>query len=253
MVSVEEGHRLAHLQYPRAGAVSDVVAERLRVAHVGGHEQRAAVLVAPVDDGVELLQAPLVLLGHGEVLEHEEVHAAEQLEQAEVGVLRALLVGRADASEQLGAGEDGERAALAEHLLRHAPRQAGLPTADLAEEVEAAPAPQVVLEATAVLAHLAHDPLVEVRDRPALEVDLEVAPRDRGGQPRRPRRGHALPAAGALTRAVPLLDLDPAAAVALAVAAWLRAHAPLAEMWRAAWNHPFNKARHPAGPGARRA
>src|SRR5688500_8837744 len=71
VVSVEEGHRLAHLHYPRAGAVPDVLAERLGAGHVRGHQQRPPVLVAPVDHRVELLEAPLVLLRDGEILEHQ--------------------------------------------------------------------------------------------------------------------------------------------------------------------------------------
>ena len=154
----------------------DVLAERLGVAHVGRDQHRAPVLVAAVDHRVQLLEPPLVLLRHGEVLENEEVDAPEQLQQPEVGVLRAVLVRGADAREQLRPREDRERAALAQHLLGDAHREAGLAAADLAEEVEPAAVLQVVVEAAAVLPHLAHDPLVEVRDRPALEVDVEVAP-----------------------------------------------------------------------------
>jgi hypothetical protein len=236
VISVEERHRLAHLQYARAGAVPDVVPQRLGAAHVGRDQHRAPILVAAVDHRVELLQAPLVLLRHGEVLQDEKIDTPEQLQQPQVGVLRAVLVGRADAREQLRPGEDRQRAALAQDLLRHAHREARLAAPDLPEEVEPTAARQVVVEAAAVLAHLAHDPLVEVRDRPALEVDVEVAPRDRGGEPGRPGGRNALAPAAALAGPVRLLDLDPAAPVAVAVAARLRAHAALPEVWRAAWS-----------------
>src|SRR4051794_633680 len=52
MVAVQEWNGLAHLQNPRAGAVPDVLPKQLRSAHVGRDEQRAPVLVAPVDNGV---------------------------------------------------------------------------------------------------------------------------------------------------------------------------------------------------------
>src|SRR5688572_3381283 len=79
MISVEEGHRLAHLQDPRARPTPDMITESLRLRHIGGHEDRALVLVPAVDDRVELLQAPLVLLRHREVLEDQEINAPEQL------------------------------------------------------------------------------------------------------------------------------------------------------------------------------
>src|SRR5918994_594928 len=66
MISVEERHRLAHLEYAGAGAVPDVVAQRLRVADIGRDQHRAPILVAAIDPRVELFQPPLVLLRDGE-------------------------------------------------------------------------------------------------------------------------------------------------------------------------------------------
>src|SRR3954453_3477185 len=84
VVPLEDHGVAAHLQQPRVRARADVVAE---IGDVGGEDDRALVLVAAVDDGVELLRPPLVLPPHGEAVEVQEVGAGEPVEQAEVGLL----------------------------------------------------------------------------------------------------------------------------------------------------------------------
>ena len=57
-----------------------MITESLRFRHIRSHENRALVLVPPVDDRIELLQAPLVLLRHRQVLEDQKINAPEQLQ-----------------------------------------------------------------------------------------------------------------------------------------------------------------------------
>src|SRR5215203_3694649 len=58
------------------------------IRDVRGHDDRAPVLPALVDDRVELLQHPFGLLLRAQVVEHEHVDRAKAAEEAEVGVAR---------------------------------------------------------------------------------------------------------------------------------------------------------------------
>jgi hypothetical protein len=77
----------ADLDDPRDGALADLLAELIRI-EVRGDDERALVLVARVDDRVQLLEHPLAGVLRADVVEVQQVDAVEPVEQLE----RALLV-----------------------------------------------------------------------------------------------------------------------------------------------------------------
>src|ERR1019366_4767837 len=57
----EQRELVAHLRQPRDGAGGDLLAELVAIEDVGGDHDRALILIARIDDRVELLQHPVGL------------------------------------------------------------------------------------------------------------------------------------------------------------------------------------------------
>src|SRR3954451_18845359 len=89
----------AHVGQPGHGAVADLLAQ-LVALEVGGDDDRALLLIADVDDRVELFQHPGRRVLGPEVVEGQEVDRGETVQQLGVAVLRALAERRADLGEQ---------------------------------------------------------------------------------------------------------------------------------------------------------
>src|SRR5687768_3365553 len=71
---------IAHLDEPRDRSLADLVGERVR-HEVRGDDRRALVLVARVDDGVELLEHPVARVLRADVVEVQQVDRGELVEQ----------------------------------------------------------------------------------------------------------------------------------------------------------------------------
>src|SRR3954465_465607 len=122
--------QLAHLVEPRARPRADLLAQLVDVDQVGGDDHGALLLPALVDDRVELLEHPLGALLGAEIVDVEQVDAAEPLEQLHVRALRAVFVGLLDVGEQARHRVDRHRAPGLQRRLRDEHRQRGLTGAD---------------------------------------------------------------------------------------------------------------------------
>src|SRR5436190_2318456 len=114
LVAPHEGDLDAHLGEARDGARADLCAQLFGVDQVGRHDHRALLLPALVDDRVELLEHPFGALLGAEVVDVQQVHAAEPLEELHVGALRGLLVGLLDVGQEARHRVDRDRMARAQ-------------------------------------------------------------------------------------------------------------------------------------------
>ena len=79
----------AHLRETGDGALGDLRRE-LVVVEVGGEHHRALVLVAGIDDRVELLQDPVGGALGADVIDVEEIDGREPVEQVDVRALSPM-------------------------------------------------------------------------------------------------------------------------------------------------------------------
>ena len=93
VVVAQHRQLVAHLGQARDGALGDLLAERLAVEDVRRDHDRALLLVAGVDDRVELLEHPRRRLLGADVVDVQQVDGDEPLEQV---VVRAGVEGLAD-------------------------------------------------------------------------------------------------------------------------------------------------------------
>src|SRR4051794_5743154 len=164
-----------HLDEPRDRARGDLLLELL-VVEVGDDDDRPLVLVARVDDGVQLLEHPLVAALGADVVDVQEVHRREALQQAGVGAGRVVVVGAADVGEQGGQRVDAHGAPGCQRGLGDQHGQRGLAGAHVPEQPQAPPLVEALGDAVGEATDLADDGRVHVRrDRWALEGDVAVA------------------------------------------------------------------------------
>ena len=98
VVVAEQRQLVAHLGQPRDGARVDLLAQRLAVEELVVMHHRALVLVAGVDDRVELLQHPVGLALGADVVDVQQVDRGQAVQQLDVRALGS--VGVADLVEQ---------------------------------------------------------------------------------------------------------------------------------------------------------
>src|SRR5438093_7295220 len=100
-IRAEQRQLICHLHQARDRAAADLLLERLCLDQVRRDDDRAFLLVALVDQGVELLEHPLGLPFRAEVVEMQEVDLDELGEEVGIGPLAARrIVGVADLREQ---------------------------------------------------------------------------------------------------------------------------------------------------------
>src|SRR5215218_3877502 len=221
-------HRLgiaADLVQAAHGALADLVAQRLvplERHEVRGQEDRAALLVARVDDRVELLEHPGRRLLGADVVDVEEVDGGQAVDQPVERVLGVVLVRVAQQPEQPREGVDRDGAVGRHRRLGDQHRERRLAGADVAREPQPAALAELLADRADILAHLAHDVRVRPLDREErlpLERHLAVPAGDpaleRGGALAREPGG----AARARPRAAVLHVEEEAGAVAAAVGA----------------------------------
>src|SRR5579875_941243 len=220
VIVAEQRQLVAHLGEPRDRPRGDLLAELIAVHDVRGDEHRALLLIARVDDRVELLQHPVGGALGADVVDVEQVDRGEPVEQVDMGALGP--VGVADLVEQARERVDGDRVAAFERRLGDEHRERRLAGAGRSHQPQAAAGGQVIVDAGGVLTHRADDPGVDVAHRRAVERDVAVPARDHGRQAARLRPG------AAVTGGVRLHVVDEARAVAdpeLAGAHWNRSPA----------------------------
>src|SRR5215207_6141201 len=161
-------HRLgiaAGLVQPRHRAVPDLLAQRvvaLQRHEVRGEQDRLSLLVARVDDRVELLEDPRRRLLGADVVDVQEVDRAQPVDELVERVLRVVLVGVAQQRQQPRERVDRDRPLSLHRRLGDQHGQRRLAGADVAGEPQAAPGVELLRDRPRVLAHLAH----HVRVRP---------------------------------------------------------------------------------------
>jgi hypothetical protein len=137
---------------------------------VGGGHDRSLVLVALVDERVELLEDPFRLLLCSQVLEMQEVHGCQAPEEVHVGALALVgVIGGPDLGQQVGDRVDRHRVPLLEGRLRDQHCERGLARADVARDPEPLPHRDTPVDVADVVTHLANDPRIELRHRGAVE------------------------------------------------------------------------------------
>src|SRR5579863_6590450 len=105
-VRAEERQEFAHPLEPRDGSLAQLLGE-LRRTEIRGDERRALVLIARVDDRIELLEHPLRAVLGAEVVDVQQVDRGEAVQEVE----HAVAVDRfADHPEQARAGIDRDGA-----------------------------------------------------------------------------------------------------------------------------------------------
>src|SRR3954447_26290033 len=77
----------AHLVQARDGALGDLLAQLLGVDQVRGDDQRPLVLVAGVDDRVQLLEHPFARPLGAEIVYVQEIHPGQAVEETQVGLI----------------------------------------------------------------------------------------------------------------------------------------------------------------------
>src|SRR5919201_3106874 len=184
VVAEERQHR-AHLLEARHRPRADLGGELPRVFDVRRDDDRALVLVARVDDRVELLEHPRRRVLGADVVDVQEVDGRQAIGEVEVAALAVGLEGRADLGEQARERVDGNAAPGVERGLGDEHRQARLAGPGLAEEPQSVAGVELLVDAADELPHRAHDDVVHVADRRPVERHAAVLARDHGAQPPR--------------------------------------------------------------------
>ena len=202
----------AHLLEPRDGALLDLLDEGVPL-EVRRDDHRALVLVARVDDRVELLEHPVARALGADVVDVEQVDGGEAVEEVDVGALAVGLERRADLGEQARQRVDRHAPAGVERRARDEHRERRLAGADAAVEPQAAAGVEVRVD----VADEAPDDLDlrggHVRHRRAVEraaasslrgiTALRLRARWRSMRPGRQRHGCATRVASSTTKPVP--------------------------------------------------
>src|SRR3954447_1806762 len=218
-VVAEQRDELAHLLQARDGALADLVHEILALLDVRREDHGALLLVAGVDERVELLEDPRAALLGTDVVDVQEVDAGEPVEQLGVGVLGVVVERAAQLGEQPRQGVDRDRAPRLEGLARDDHRERRLAGAHAAEDPQPATGVEVLVDAPGEVAHDARRRAGHVRDGRRVEGREPVAPRDDAGQAARLGAGDPAGAAAAVTGGVGLLVDEEAGPVAEIVGA----------------------------------
>ena len=158
---------------------------QLLLGEVRGQHERLPLLVAGVDDRVELLEDPLAGLLGAHVVDVEEVDRAQSVDQLVEGMLGVVVVGRAQHGEQPRQRVDRHGATGLHRRLGDEHRQGGLARAHVAAEEQPPPAVEVLVDALAeLLGGLDRDRrrALDGEDRLALEGDVAVARGDASGE-----------------------------------------------------------------------
>ena len=163
---------VAHLGQPRDRAFVDLLAQLLGVEHVRRDHHRALLLVACVDDRVELLEHPRRRLLGADVVDVEEVDGGELVEQFQV---RAAVECAADDGQQPRQRVDRNGAPRLQGRLRDEHRERRLAGPDGAHEPQAAPVVEVVVDPLGEATRHRHDARVDVGDRRPIERDVAIA------------------------------------------------------------------------------
>src|SRR3954447_3064508 len=212
-IAPHDRDEIAHLVQAGNGPRADLVAQLVDIDQVRRDDHRALLLPALVDDRVELLEDPVRALLGAEVVDVQQVHPDQPLEQLHVRRLGTVLVGLLDVREQARQRVDRDGAAGLQRGLRHQHRERGLAGADVAEEPEAFAVVEVGAQVAHVAANLADERRVHVGDRVAVEAHPAEALRDARPEPLALLALRLERAAVARPRGQ-LVDLDPTGAVA---------------------------------------
>jgi hypothetical protein len=213
-VLAEHRHVLAHLLQARDRAQTDLVGQLVRRGDVGGQHDAALVLVARVDQRVELLEDPRAGLLGPDVVDVQQVDLGQAVQQLGVGLRGVVVERRAQLGQQTGQGVDGDGAARVDRGPRDEHGQRRLARPDLAEQPQAAPLVEVLLDAAGEVADDADLHRGHLGDRRRVEGHEPVLAGDDGRQAARAGAGHPRGAAAAVRRGVGLLVDDEPAAVA---------------------------------------
>src|SRR4051794_8629100 len=201
----------AHLHQPRVGALAYEVREVRRLLHVGGEDDRAALLVAVVHHAVEGLEHPVVRGDRGEVLEVQQVDADHPPQEIVLVARIGVLLRGVDVRHQLRRRVDRDRAAAAHRLDRESHGQRRLAGAGRPHEPQPLAGVELLLDLPVELAQVAADRPELGQQGPrglAVEPHTPVLLRDLVAQPPRPRVGDPLQPALARARRVRLLVED---------------------------------------------
>src|SRR5689334_2494375 len=225
-VGAEDRQHRAHLLQARDRASADLVGEPVGVLDVRGDHDRALVLVAGVDDRVELLEHPRRGVLGAHIVDVQQVDGGQAIGEVEVAARAVGLEGRADLGEQARERVDRDAAAGVEGGLGDEHREARLAGAGLAEQPQAVALVELLVDAPDELAHGTHDDVVHVADRRAIERDAAVLARDdRAEAPRAPALEPRWSAAARAGDARGLVDHEAAAVAEVEGAGLVVGHA----------------------------
>ncbi len=218
----------AHLVQPGDRARADLGGQRV-VVEVRGQEQRPVVLVARVDDRVELLEHPGRALLGSDVVDVQQVDRAQAVDQLVERVRRLVVVGVAEEGEQSRQRVDRHRAVGLHGGLGDEHRQGRLAGPHIPREPEAAAFVEALADIADVAADLADERGVAAGHREhglAVERDLAKAARQAPGDGGRPLARHPRGTAAARPRPPAVLVVEEAGAVAAVLGAGRGAQYP---------------------------
>src|SRR5919112_403437 len=197
-VFAEQRHERAHLLEPGHRPLADLLDE-LVALEVRRDEDGALVLVARVDDRVELLQHPRARPLGADVVDVQEIHRGQAVQEVDVRALAVGLEGRADLREQARQRVDRDAAPRVEGRPRDEHRERRLAGSDAPVEPQSAPGVEVRVDVADEALDELHLWSRHVAHRRAVERRAAVLARDHGAQAARAAALDALcPAAARL-------------------------------------------------------
>src|SRR4051812_18094889 len=229
VLAVERDER-AHLLEARHRALADLLDE-LVAFEVGRDDHRALVLVARVDDRIELLEHPVAGALGADVIDVQQVHRGEAVEELHVGALAVGLERGADLGEQARQRVDRHAPAGIDRGARDDHRECRLAGPDGAVEPQAAARVEVALDVPDEALDDLHLRRGHLGDGRPLEAGSLVLARDHRAEAPRAAALDALRTAAARHGDARLLVHDEAGAVAQSVRAGVE-HRAHAARWR---------------------